>query len=187
MLANTFFESKVDQILDVAKRFASALDQAGLPYRIVGGLAVFVHVDRRDPLKARLTRDVDVAIKRSDLEAMRKALAPHGFKYRHVAGVDMFVDASAAKARSAVHLVFVSERVRAKDLEPVPASAPVFADEGFLIAPVVDLVRMKLTSFRLKDKVHIQDMDSVGLITPEIEQSLSPEMRARLREVRATE
>lgn len=45
---------------------------------------------------------------------------------------------------------------------------------------------MKLTSFRLKDKVHIQDMDGAGLITPEIEQSLSPLLRERLAEVRAT-
>ncbi len=34
-------------------------------------------------------------------------------------------------------------------------------------------VRMKLTSFRMRDRVHVQDMDSVGLITPEIEASLS--------------
>ncbi|HEY7337058.1 MAG TPA: hypothetical protein VH639_19345 [Bryobacteraceae bacterium] len=45
---------------------------------------------------------------------------------------------------------------------------------------------MKLTSFRLKDKVDIQDLDSAGLITPEIEKSLPPEMRERLEEVRAT-
>ncbi len=59
--------------------------------------------------------------------------------------------------------------------------------EGILIAPVPDLVRMKLTSFRLKDKVHIQDLDSVGLITPEIESGLSAPLQERLREVRATE
>jgi hypothetical protein len=58
---------------------------------------------------------------------------------------------------------------------------------GILIAPVADLVRMKLTSFRLKDKVHIQDLDGVGLITPEIEQGLSEPLRQRLAEVRATE
>jgi len=43
---------------------------------------------------------------------------------------------------------------------------------------------MKLTSFRLKDKVHIKDMDSVGLITPEIEEALPPIMRERLQEIR---
>ena len=59
--------------------------------------------------------------------------------------------------------------------------------EGILIAPVTDLVLMKLTSFRLKDQVHIQDMDSVGLITPEIENSLPEALRERLKQVRATE
>jgi hypothetical protein len=46
---------------------------------------------------------------------------------------------------------------------------------------------MKLTSYRLKDKVHIQDMDSVGLITPEIEASLPALLLQRLAEVRAQE
>ena len=110
-----------------------------------------------------------------------------GFRFRHVAGVDMFVDAQKPQARSAIHLVFVGERVRPEYLEPIPGSPPVQTSRGILIAPVADLVMMKLTSFRLKDKVHIQDMDSVGLITPEIEAGLSEPLRARLTEVRATE
>ena len=44
---------------------------------------------------------------------------------------------------------------------------------------------MKLTSFRLKDKTHIIDMDSVGLITPEIEAGLPDALRERLQQVRA--
>jgi hypothetical protein len=59
--------------------------------------------------------------------------------------------------------------------------------EGVLLAPVVDLVRLKLTSYRLKDRVHIQDMDGVGLITREIEAQLSEPLLARPHEVRATE
>jgi hypothetical protein len=46
---------------------------------------------------------------------------------------------------------------------------------------------MKLTSFRLKDKIHIIDMDSVGLITPEIEAGLPDALRERLDQVRAEE
>ena len=46
---------------------------------------------------------------------------------------------------------------------------------------------MKLTSFRLRDQVHIQDMDSVGLITPEIEISLPEDLRERLKTVRASD
>jgi hypothetical protein len=54
-----------------------------------------------------------------------------------------------------------------------------------MIAPVVDLVHMKLTSYRLKDQVHIQDLDHAGLITTEIEQTLSVPLLARLKEVRS--
>jgi hypothetical protein len=69
----------------------------------------------------------------------------------------------------------------------VPFSPPAKTVEGALIATVADLVRMKLTSFRLKDRVHLQDMDGVGLISPEIEAGLPEILRLRLAEVRATD
>jgi hypothetical protein len=187
VLVNTTFENLVDQILDVAKRFCAALDRAGIPYRVIGGLATFLHVDQVDPIAARLTRDVDIAIDRNRLDSIRAAVESLGFKYRHVAGVYLFLEASIPRVRSAVHAVFIGERVRPEYLEPVPASEPVRTTEGILIAPVADLVRMKLTSYRLRDRVHIQDLDSVGLITPEIEGGLPEPLLARLREVRATE
>ena len=37
---------------------------------------------------------------------------------------------------------------------------------------------MKLTSFRQKDKTHIKDLDSVRLITREVEESLSQDVFA---------
>ncbi|MBZ5605860.1 MAG: hypothetical protein LAO79_26475 [Acidobacteriia bacterium] len=188
MLVNTIVEGKVGQLWDVAKRLAMTLDATGIPYRVIGGFAIFVHVDRVDPIAARVTRDVDVAIERNDLDRIIKAIEPHGLKYRHTAGIDTLVEAERPRASTAVHLVFVNEKVRPEYVEPVPGfSDPVRTAQGVLIAPVADLVRMKLTSFRLKDRVHVQDMDSVGLITPEIEASLSEPLRARLAEVRATE
>ncbi len=135
-----------------------------------------------------MTRDVDVAMNRGDLAKIAAIAEKHGFHYRHAAGVDMLLDAVQPRASTAVHLIFVREKVRPEYLEPVPDfSEPTRTAEGVLLAPVSDLVRMKLTSFRLKDKVHIQDMDSVGLITPEIEAGLPEPFRARLAEVRATE
>jgi hypothetical protein len=184
---NTIFENAVERLLDITGRFGSALDAAGIPYRVIGGLAVFLHVDALDPMAGRMTKDVDVAVDRKSLDAIRKAVEPFGFTFRHVAGVEMFLDANEPRACNAVHVVFAGEKVRPDYVEAVPASDPVRVTQGFLIAPVVDLVHMKLTSFRLKDKVHIQDMDSVGLITPEIEATLSPVLAERLAEVRATE
>jgi hypothetical protein len=188
VLVNTFYENKVDQLRDIAKRLDAALTRAGIRYQVIGGFAVFCHVDRVEPLAARLTRDIDVAVDRQDVQRISAAVQSIGLQYRHVAGVDMLVDAVAPKARSAVHLIFANEKVRPEYTESVPdISEPVRAEPGILIAPVADLVRMKLTSFRLKDKVHIQDMDSVGLITPEIENSLPDVLRERLKEVRASE
>ena len=187
MLTAAAYDIHVEQLLERMRRFHAALDGAGIPYRIIGGVATFIHVSEQDPMKARLTADVDAALARVDLPRVIAAAELGGFRYRHVAGVDMFLDAGEPKAKSAVHVVFINERVRPSDLEAIPASEPVRTKEGIPIAPVADLVRMKLTSFRLKDKVHIQDMDGVGLITAEIEAGLSDPLRARLAEVRATE
>ena len=188
MLLFQAYDKHLDQLTEVARRVCRALESAGIEYRIVGGLAVFFHMRARDPLAARLTRDVAVAIHRADLFRIVEAVRPLGLAHRHVAGVDMLVDAKEPKARSAVHFVFAREKVRPEYLEPVPGfSQATETEEGFLIAPVSDLVRMKLTSFRLRDKAHIADLDSVGLITREIETELSEPLRVRLRQVRAEE
>jgi hypothetical protein len=151
-------------------------------------MAIFLQISERNHDAARLTRDVDVAVDRKDLERITRAVEAFGFRYRHVAGVDMLVDAKEPKARSAVHLVFIGEKVRREYLEPVPDfSKATVTIEGILLAPVADLVRMKLTSFRLIDKVHLLDLDSVGLITPEIEEALPEALRSRLEQVRKEE
>ena len=187
MLTLTAYDTFVDQLFEVMKRFTGALAQAGIEYRVIGGMAVMLHVRDRDPMAARLTNDVDAAVQRTDLPAIIRAVEPFGFTYRHVAGVDMLVDSAKPTARSAIHLVFVGEKVRKEYPEPVPFSPPAKTVEGALIAPVADLVHMKLTSFRLKDRVHLQDMDRVGLITPDIEAGLPEILRQRLAEVRATD
>jgi hypothetical protein len=185
VLVNTLFENKVERLYDVSVRLASVLEGAGIPYQIIGGFAVFLHVDSVDPLGARLTRDVDITVDRARLQEIVAAVEPAGFRYRHVAGVDMLVDAKEPRARSAVHLVFANEKVRPEYIDVAPGiSRPERSTREYWIAPVADLVRMKLTSFRLRDKVHIQDLDSARLITQEIEEGLSEALRGRLAEVR---
>jgi hypothetical protein len=56
-----------------------------------------------------------------------------------------------------------------------------------MVVTVADLVCMKLSSYRLKDQVHIKSMEAAGLITPEVETKLSPELSIRLQHVRETE
>jgi hypothetical protein len=187
MLTATAYDTHLEQLFDRIQQLHLMLKDAGVPYRIVGGMAVFIHVSERDPLRARLTSDVDAAIDRRHLPVVIEAAQKVGWVYRHAAGIDMLVDAVEPKARSAVHLVFLNEKVRPEYPDSVPASPPAQTREGILLAPVADLVRMKLTSFRLKDRVHIQDLDAVGLIDSEIEAQLPDVLRDRLTEIRASE
>jgi len=136
--------------------------------------------------EGRLTSDVDAAIDRKNLPFLIEAGRKAGWTFRHTEGTDMLINEAAPKARSAVHLLSLNEKVRPGYAEAVPASQPETTNEGILVAPVIDLVRMKLTSYRLKDRVHIQDLDGVGLITPEIEAHL-PTLQNRLQEIRASE
>ena len=179
MLTATIYDTHVEQLFDRIQQLHQLLTAAGVPYRIVGGMAVFIHVSERDPLCARLTSDVDAALERRNLPVVIEAARKVGWVYRHVAGIDMLVEAAQPRARSAVHLFVLDEKV--------PASPAVETREGILVAPVADLVKMKLTSYRLKDRVHIRDLDGVGLIDAEMETGLPEVLRQRLAEIRASE
>src|SRR5260370_18817098 len=106
MVDDPYFEKKVEQLYEVAGRLAQALSQAGIEYRVIGGFAAYMHVNEIEPMAARLTRDIDVAIDRKDLEAIAEATRPFGFRYRHAAGVGMLVDGGGPNGHSHGQPVF---------------------------------------------------------------------------------
>jgi hypothetical protein len=184
---NTFFEKRAEQLFDLAQRVERAFSSAGLEYRIVGGLAAYLYVEEAKPDAGRLTKDIDIAVRREDLPRIAKAVAPFGLEYRHAAGLDMLIQKGEPSARRAVHLIFAGEKVRPHYLETAPELGPLREVRGVRVIPLADLVRMKLTSFRAKDEAHLKDLDDAGLIAPEIEAGLSPTLRQRLEQVRARE
>ena len=187
MLANTLFYAEVDQLLSVVDRLGRLMQDAGIPYQLVGGMAVFLHVRAVSEENARLTNDVDVAIRRTDLGRLKQLAPLHGFEYRHAAGIDMLTDGEKRKAKGAIQFVFSGEKVRPEYLAPVPEiDGPPIA-HGVCIAPIEHLLEMKLTSYRLKDMTHVRDMLDVGLITPDIEAGLPPALRERLDYIKSRE
>ena len=187
MTVDTVFEVLVENLFGTMRRLHEALSAAAIPYEVVGGMAVFTHIERVDPELARLTRDVDVSVRRSDLDRIREAVAPYGLVYRRVAGVEMLVDKIEPKAHMAVHLLMAGERVRPDSVAPTPELGTGEMIMGARITSIDNLLTMKLTSFRLKDRVHIQDLDGAGLITKSMEDALPPLLRERLAQVRASE
>lgn len=107
MIDATYLDRHVGQLFEVMERLHTALTKAGIPYRIVGGMAVYFQVIERHPAAGRFTNDVDVAVDRKDLQRIAQVAEEFGFRYRNVAGADMLVDALQPKATSAVHMVFV--------------------------------------------------------------------------------
>ncbi len=164
-------------------RAATALEQAKVPYAVVGGNAVAAWVARMDETAVRNTQGVDILLRRGDLETAKNALAAAGFVYRHVKGVNMFLDGPEAKARDAVHVVFSGERVRPEYLLPVPDVTDAEQTPEFRLLNLEPLVRMKLTSFRRKDQVHVLDLAEVGLVDESWVNRFPPELSERLREL----
>lgn len=154
----------VEDVRNRLERVTAALEKAGIDYAVIGGNAVAAWVSRIDRAAVRNTRDVDLLLRREDLEAAKLALAPAGFIYRHVRNIDMFLDGPGSKARDAVHILFAGEKVREDDPATTPTMSEVEQDQAFRIVTLEALVRMKLTSFRDKDKTHLRDMIELGLI-----------------------
>jgi hypothetical protein len=187
---NTLFEERLFDLVGILHKIASAFTAERIPHEVIGGLAVLIHVEEANPEHTTLTRDVDLMVQRSDLDRIKLAAAQSGFRFRHVAGVDMLVYGETESAKNAIHLIFSGEKVRPHYLLPTPPIEPVrkrIHGKEVMVIPVTGLVRMKLTSNRDKDRVHIRSMDAAGLITHEVEVGLSPELLSRLKHIRETE
>src|SRR5437868_12808120 len=150
--------SAVEKVRQRLLKAAAALRERGVPYAVIGGNAVALWVSRIDEAAVRNTQDVDMLIRREDLERAKLAMASAGFVYRHVASLDIFLDGPNAKPRDAVHLVFANERVRPQEPFVNPDVAESEQAEKFWVLSLEALVRIKLAVFRDKDRVHLRDL-----------------------------
>ena len=169
-----------------ARRITAALDCAGIKYSVIADSAIAAWVARIDVEAVRNTKDVDILIRRDDLPKLIEVASDVGFLHQNVNGIDLLLDGPEGSVRSAVHIVFAGERVRAD--HPLPAPDVTESEPGpdFKIVKLDALVRMKLTAFRLKDKVHLLDLLDVGLIDATWVARLPPPLAERLQEVLAT-
>lgn len=176
-------ERAVDKIRERLERTVITLEQAGIPYAIVDGNAVRAWVAQADEAAVRTTRDVDILLNRSDWPAAIVAMEGAGFVYRRVKSVDMFLDGPDSKAREAVHVLFAGEKVRPDHFEAAPELSQVEEVQHYRILRLDALVRMKLTAFRDKDKMHLRDMLDVELVDESWLDRLPPELATRLKQL----
>ncbi len=164
-------------------RAVQALDAANVPYAVIDDKAVAAWVATIDEAAVRNSRDVDILLNRSDLDSATTAMEAAGFVHRQSMGVTMFLDGPDGKFRDAIRVLFAGEKVRE---EYLAAAASVEESERlgqFQASSLEALVRMKLTSFRDKDRTHLRDMIEIELIDATWCQRFIPELAARLQDL----
>ncbi len=176
----------IERIQRRLRSSTAALDAAGIPYAVIGGNAVAAWVGRVDPGATRATKDVDLLVRRSDVPRITAAMTSLGFAREDLRDIVLFIDPEEPSKKSGVHLVWAGEKIRPSYSVLSPTVDEAVRDpEGFLVLDLPALVRMKLTSFRDIDRVHVADMISVGLIDAAVRGSLPSVLLARLNEVEA--
>ena len=107
---NLVFEERLFNLVGILQKITDLLTAANIPHEVISGLAVLIHVEEADPTHSMLTRDVDILIRRSDLEGVIATAESQGFRFRHAAGLDMLL--YGGRAANSVHLLFSGENSR---------------------------------------------------------------------------
>jgi hypothetical protein len=179
-------ERAVEKVRERLLRTCRALEDAGVPYVVIGGNAVAVWVGSRDEGAVRNTKDVDVLLARADLPRAAEAMAKAGFDLEEVDGITMFLEKEDPAPSRGVHVIFAGEMIK----PDVPHAAPpvvkgIRSQEGVDAIELRELLILKLIAFRRIDQVHIADMINAGLIDDQVAEQIPPELRPRLEEIRA--
>lgn len=177
----------VERVKEQLLKATTALEAGGVPYAVIGGNAVAAWVAQVDEGAVRNTRDVDILIRREDLERAKTAMAAAGFEHAEVAGVDLFIEGPTGKPSQGVHLIFAGEPVKASDPAPAPLVEEALQVQGltYRVLSLEGLVRMKLVANRDKDRTHIRDLIGVGLIDQTWPDKFPPALAERLRQILA--
>ena len=171
-------ESAVHKTLN---RIVQRLDELGIPYAIVGGMALFFHGLRR------FTEDVDILVTRDGLRQLHEALEGLGY-IPPFAGSKNLRD-----VESGVKIEFLVTGDFPGDGKPKPVAFPDPQDvttviEGIRFLALPALVELKLASgmtnpLRGQDIVDVQRLIQILALPKSMEDSLNPFVRDKYSEL----
>jgi hypothetical protein len=138
-------ERAVANVRERPIRATQALNRAGVPYAVVGGNAIASWVATVDEGAVRNTRDVDILVRRTDLDAVTSAFENAGFVATTSFGITMFRDGKQGKPSEAVHLLFSGEKTKPDHVLPAPDIQTIEDPANFRVLKLDSLLLMKLT------------------------------------------
>jgi hypothetical protein len=167
------FEEK-SAVHTTLKRITSRLEELGIPYAVVGGMAMFYHGYRR------FTEDVDLLVTPEGLHEIHRRLEGLGW-------VPPFPGSKQLRdADSGVRIEFLVTGAYPGDGQPKPVTFPNPADvsvvmDGVRCLQLPKLIELKLASGtapgRLKDLADVQEMIRVLHLSAEFADQLNPYVR----------
>ncbi len=171
----------VEKVRERLNRACNSLEQSQVPYAVIGGNAVAAWVATIDDGAVRNTRDVDLLLHEEDLDRATESLQSVGFVRDIVMNVIVFLDGPDGKPSQGIHILLAERKVRPEYISATPKVIDSQSIEGKQIVSLLELIRMKLNSYRLKDRTHLMDMIQVGLIDSTWPKRFEPELAARLQ------
>lgn len=165
---------KESAVFKTMRGIAARLDQLGIPYAVVGGMALFQHGYRR------FTEDVDILVTPDGLEQLHDRLEGLGY-------LPLFAgEKNLRDTDTGVKIEFLVTGGYPGDGLPKPVTFPDPAAVGTVIegvrcATLPTLVQLKLASgtaaWRLKDLADVQEMIRVFALSREFAEQLDPSVR----------
>jgi hypothetical protein len=150
--ATRYFEGK-GSVHETVDRISKRLDQLGIPFVVVGGVAMFHHGFRR------FTEDVDLLVTREDLQQIHEQLDGLGFA-RPFSNSKNLRDAA-----NGVRIEFLITGEYPGDGKPKPVAFPHPSDafeirDGIKVLKLARLVELKLASY-MTGKARSKDLGDV--------------------------
>jgi hypothetical protein len=181
--SSSFFEGK-GAVQETLARLVQRLNEIGVPYAVVGGMALFAHGYRR------FTEDIDVLVRPADLEKIRSQMEGLGY-------VPLFPGSRNLRdSTSRVRVEFLLAGGFPGDGKPKPVSFPDPAESSVTIGGVRflrlhELVELKLASgmsaaHRLKDLADVMELIRLLGLRRELGDELDESVREKYVELWAS-
>jgi Uncharacterised nucleotidyltransferase len=174
------FEER-SKVFAALHKITSDLKALGIPYAVVGGMALFRHGFRR------FTEDVDVLVTKEDLKKIHSKLSGRGYLPVHSRSKHL------RDTESAVRIEFLTTGDFPGDGKKKPVAFPdprdvAFEAEGIDYISLPKLVELKLASgmtnaARLKDLADVQELIKILKLPANFGEQLNPYVRPKFAEL----
>ncbi|MEX0716434.1 MAG: nucleotidyltransferase family protein [Planctomycetaceae bacterium] len=168
-------------VFDALRAIARRLDELGIPYAVVGGMALFRHGLRR------FTEDVDILVTKADLKTVHEKLEGLGYLPPHRMSRHL------RDTRHGVRIEFLTTGGYPGDGKPKPVAFPdpgavSFESDGIRYVNLETLVELKLASGmtspgRLRDLSDVLDLTRQLGLGEDFADRLNPYVREKFLEL----